>query len=115
MMEESREKFTELYDFAPVGDIDLDENALVRGINLTGATMPGTERAMLPDYPFAIFRTAASACRTKNHPAIRQAALEGRAPGRRTRPLADGRTWIRRYFSAAISLSRSATACLRSL
>jgi PAS domain S-box-containing protein len=66
-LEESRERFTELYDFAPVGYIELDETGIIRGINLTGATMLGTERAMLLGYPFALHVAPEDFGRFRNH------------------------------------------------
>ena len=42
--EESRDKNADYYDFAPVGAIDLDEDGIIRGINLSGTAMLGAER-----------------------------------------------------------------------
>ena len=53
--EESRDKNADYYDFAPVGAIDLDENGIIRGINLSGAAMLGAERTDLLGLPFASF------------------------------------------------------------
>lgn len=41
------EKFTDLYDFSPVGYITLDETGLIHEVNLTGAIMLGIERTFL--------------------------------------------------------------------
>jgi PAS domain S-box-containing protein len=46
-LEELVEKYTELYDFAPVGYFSLDEAGLIREVNLPGAAMLGVERAHL--------------------------------------------------------------------
>ncbi|HEY3489369.1 MAG TPA: cyclic nucleotide-binding domain-containing protein [Candidatus Deferrimicrobiaceae bacterium] len=43
------------YDFAPVGAIDLDEEGVIRGINLSGAALLGSERGELLGLPFATF------------------------------------------------------------
>lgn len=43
------------YDFAPVSAIDLDEEGIIRGINLTGATMLGAARRDLLGLPLAAF------------------------------------------------------------
>jgi len=56
-LEKSRDRYAELYDFAPVGYIDVDETGIIRGINLTGAAMLGTERQDLLGLPFASFFT----------------------------------------------------------
>ena len=38
-LEESRNKYSNLYDFAPVGYFTFDKNGLVMEVNLTGANM----------------------------------------------------------------------------
>jgi PAS domain S-box-containing protein len=40
-------KFTELYDFAPVGYFSLDKKGIILEVNLTGATLLGVERSRL--------------------------------------------------------------------
>jgi PAS domain S-box-containing protein len=56
-LEKSRDRYADLYDFAPVGYIDVDDTGIIRGINLTGAAMLGTERQDLLGLPFASFFT----------------------------------------------------------
>jgi PAS domain S-box-containing protein len=56
-LEKSRDRYADLYDLAPVGYIDVDETGIIRGINLTGAAMLGTERQDLLGLPFASFFT----------------------------------------------------------
>ncbi|MEN6578060.1 MAG: ATP-binding protein [Phycisphaerales bacterium] len=46
-MEAMLEKFTDLYDFAPVGYFSLDEQGLILEVNLTGAALLGVERSQL--------------------------------------------------------------------
>ncbi len=41
------EKYADLYDFAPVGYMSLDEQGKILELNLTGATLLGVERARL--------------------------------------------------------------------
>jgi len=53
--EESRDKNADYYDFAPVGAIDLDEDGIIRGINLSGTAILGAERRELLGLPFASF------------------------------------------------------------
>lgn len=53
--EESRDKNADYYDFAPVGAIDLDEDGIIRGINLSGAAMLGAKRQDLLSLSFASF------------------------------------------------------------
>ena len=51
-LEESRDRYAELYDFAPVGYVTLDDQGVIVQINLTGAAMLGVERARLQGNPF---------------------------------------------------------------
>jgi PAS domain S-box-containing protein len=44
---ESRDKYHELYDFAPVGYFTIDETALIRQVNLTGADILGLKRSKI--------------------------------------------------------------------
>jgi PAS domain S-box-containing protein len=46
-LEESRDKFIELYDFAPVGYFTLSDKAIIIEVNLTGASMLGIARCNL--------------------------------------------------------------------
>src|SRR5687768_560905 len=46
-METLVEKYTDLYDFAPVGYFSLDEQGRILEVNLTGAALLGLERSRL--------------------------------------------------------------------
>jgi PAS domain S-box-containing protein len=54
-LEVSRNKYAELYDFAPVAYFTFDASGVIREINLTGAQLLGIERQQLADKPFAGF------------------------------------------------------------
>ncbi|OQX16127.1 MAG: hypothetical protein BWK76_12010 [Desulfobulbaceae bacterium A2] len=46
-LEESRDRYHDLYDFSPLGYLSLTREGLIAGINLTGATLLGQERSRL--------------------------------------------------------------------
>jgi PAS domain S-box-containing protein len=46
-VEKSLEKFTDLYDFAPIGYFTLDRNGAITAANLSGASLLGVERSRL--------------------------------------------------------------------
>ncbi len=47
LMEAMLEKYTDLYDFAPVGYFSLNEQGVILEVNLTGAALLGVERSRL--------------------------------------------------------------------
>jgi two-component system, cell cycle sensor histidine kinase and response regulator CckA len=54
-VEESREMYLDLYDFAPVGYLTLTEKGNIFRVNLTASKFLGTERAFLLNKPFSHF------------------------------------------------------------
>jgi PAS domain S-box-containing protein len=52
-LEEARDRYADLYDFAPMGYLTLEETGCILEINLTGAAMLGDERANLIDKPLS--------------------------------------------------------------
>lgn len=54
-MEPLLEKFTDLYDFAPVGYFSLNEQGRIQEVNLTGAVLLGVERSRLLHQPLQRF------------------------------------------------------------
>ncbi|MBE0502886.1 MAG: response regulator [Desulfuromonadales bacterium] len=54
-LEFSRNKYSELYDFAPVGYFTFDATGVIQNVNLTGAQMLGIARSSLVDRPFNAF------------------------------------------------------------
>src|SRR5450759_4546265 len=54
-LESSRNKYVELYDFAPVGYFTFDTRGLIREVNLAGAKLLGIERSMLVNRLFSNF------------------------------------------------------------
>jgi PAS domain S-box-containing protein len=59
-MEAALEKYTDLYDFAPVGYATLDGAGVIRSINLTGAGLLGMERSRLVGRHFGLLVTPES-------------------------------------------------------
>jgi PAS domain S-box-containing protein len=54
-LEQSRSRYADLYDFAPVGYFTFDKKGLILDVNLTGAGQLGTERGLLIKKPFSHF------------------------------------------------------------
>jgi PAS domain S-box-containing protein len=54
-LEESRNKYSDLYDFAPISYFTFDKNGLIIGVNLTGAAKLGMERSFLIKKPFSFY------------------------------------------------------------
>jgi PAS domain S-box-containing protein len=55
VLEESRKRYADLYDFAPVGYLSLDAAGILRAINLTGAELLGEPRKAISGRPLADF------------------------------------------------------------
>lgn len=51
-LELSRNRYAELYDYAPVGYFTIDARGLIREVNLAGARLLGIERQLLVKMPF---------------------------------------------------------------
>ncbi|MDP3565260.1 MAG: PAS domain-containing protein, partial [Methanoregula sp.] len=54
-LKESRDKFLDLYEFAPIGYLTLTDKALIAEVNLTGATLLGIERSRLVNHGLGRF------------------------------------------------------------
>jgi PAS domain S-box-containing protein len=54
LLEASRDRYADLYDFAPIGYTTFDEKGHIREINLTGATILGRERSRLLGTLFSV-------------------------------------------------------------
>ena len=54
-LEEARDRYSHLYDFAPVGYLTVNEKGIVEGANLTFATLMGMERSAVVGKPFGRF------------------------------------------------------------
>ena len=54
-LEESRDEYADLYDFAPIGYLTLSSNGIIKDINITGARLLGFERKFILTTPFIRF------------------------------------------------------------
>ena len=54
-LEEARDRYSSLYEFAPVGYLTVNEKGIVEGANLTFATQLGIERSAVVGKPFNRF------------------------------------------------------------
>ena len=54
-LEVSRNRYAELYDFAPVGYFTFDAAGVIREVNFTGSDLLGIERDLLASIPFVRF------------------------------------------------------------
>jgi PAS domain S-box-containing protein len=68
-LEESQEKYRELYDFAPVGYLTLDRESIIREVNLRGSELLGAKRETLIGRCFLFFLTASVRERFRRHQA----------------------------------------------
>ena len=69
-VEDSRKKYFDLYDLAPIGYVTLDRKGLIRELNLTAAELFGTERRRLNSALFVRF--VATSCRDDFHKFFRR-------------------------------------------
>lgn len=66
-LEQSRDRYVNLYDFAPVGYVTLNREALIDEINLTAAALFGIERSKLVRRRFASYIAPADRERWHRH------------------------------------------------
>ena len=86
-LEESRDRYVDLYEFAPVGYLTLGAEGMVEGINLTGATLLGWERKKLLQRSFTSLVIAEDQDRWIRH---FLAVKRGDGPGKLELPLQRG-------------------------
>jgi PAS domain S-box-containing protein len=62
-LEDARDRYVNLYDFAPIGYMSLDSHGLILEINLTGASLFGKERVDVQGMPLGGFVASADCAR----------------------------------------------------
>ncbi len=55
IIEEARDRYVDLYEFAPVSYISINRHGMIDGINLTGAALLGVDRTKLINRRFSTF------------------------------------------------------------
>lgn len=55
LLEESRNRYADLYDLGPIGYVTLNGQGLIQEINLPGAAVLGVERSRLIGLPFGLY------------------------------------------------------------
>jgi diguanylate cyclase (GGDEF)-like protein/PAS domain S-box-containing protein len=67
LLEESRDRYAHLYDFAPLGYVTLNKLGVIQDINMTAAGMFGAERSRFVGLPFALHIDKCDARHFYNH------------------------------------------------
>lgn len=91
-IEESRDRYAELYDFSPAGHLALDAAGIIREINLTACAMLGAEGSRLEGRPFLTHVLAADRAKLREH--LRPRAQPGTRVETELRLVAKGRPTI---------------------
>jgi PAS domain S-box-containing protein len=78
LLEESRSRYSDLYDFAPIAYCTLDLSGSIVEINLAGATLLEATRGQLIGKPFSVFVSQASRPAFRGYWAKRKSAAEER-------------------------------------
>jgi PAS domain S-box-containing protein len=66
-LEESRDRYVDLYDFAPIGYMTIDSSGMILEINFAGAALLGKERNKVVGFPFNAFVTASEKPQFSEH------------------------------------------------
>ena len=66
-LEASRNRYAELYDFAPVGYLDFDQHGVVQQINMPGAELLGRTRSRIIGKAFSLFLSRVEAVKFSQH------------------------------------------------
>src|SRR5258705_4220961 len=80
-LEQSRDRFADLYDFAPIAYVTLDGNGMITEINLTGSMLLGKERRHIIGSPFMTYVDEKDHAPFLNHMRRCREAANGRGNG----------------------------------
>lgn len=58
LLEDTRDQYSDLFDFAPIGYLILDEKGVIENINLTACTMMGKDRSVIKGKPFSAYMSS---------------------------------------------------------
>ncbi|WP_281542235.1 sensor histidine kinase [Maribacter aestuarii] len=58
LLEDARDQYTDLFDFAPIGYLILDDKGVIENINLTACTMMGIDRSLIKGKPFSAYMSS---------------------------------------------------------
>ncbi|MEO5697313.1 MAG: EAL domain-containing protein [Burkholderiaceae bacterium] len=121
-LEAAKDRYVDLYDFAPIGYLTLDARGAILEVNLTGTAMLGTDRARLVGRRFATYVTSPDRDRWQRHAATLlkcdeagriEVALQGQEARRidtqldgRRAQLQDGRLTLRITLTDITELKR---------
>lgn len=78
-LEDSRARYSDLYDFAPVAYCTFDHNGCITEINLTGAAMLGAHRSRVIGKPFAVYVAESDRATFRTHLQRRLQSPQGSA------------------------------------
>ena len=113
-LEEANRKYSDFYDFAPVGFLTLDESGLIREVNLTAASQLGVTRRHLVDKPFRFFIEVEDRDRFRLY--LKRVFQEpGPQPGEIKLQRPDGGSFFARLDSVAVTDVSGARVCRTSI
>jgi two-component system cell cycle sensor histidine kinase/response regulator CckA len=113
-LEEANRKYSDFYDFAPVGFLTLNESGLIREVNLTAASQLGVTRRHLVDKPFRFFIEVED--RKRFHLYLKRVFREpGPQPGEIKLHRPDGGSFFARLNSVAVTDVSDARVCRTSI
>jgi len=113
-LEEANRKYSDFYDFAPVGFLTLNESGLIREVNLTAASQLGVTRRHLVDKPFRFFIEVED--RKRFHLYLKRVFQEpGPQPGEIKLHRPDGGGFFARLNSVAVTDVSGARVCRTSI